>query len=289
MNNFAFPASLTYTPTLSTLVAFNVDAENPVYVADSHHPHWDDILNGLYRGDPEVWSLFDVAKGVMDKFAQVTERVSYNGTDVLWDGDPIHSVLANQLLRALEDGDSQAYTALALFWEDLESNPSEHSREQTYEFLATHAFQITPEGKVVAYKGVTDCGNGNYRSNASSSVKGKPSAYVNGKPIPELSTVPQRVGDVVSMPRSEVVHNPSLSCERGLHVATREYANNCGLVLEVHVNARDFVSVPTDAGGAKVRVCRYEVARVAQEATGGAVLRASSSTNTWAGDVGYRV
>ena len=35
-------------------------------------------------------------------------------------------------------------------------------------------------------------------------------------------------------------------------------------MLEIHINPRDVVSVPTDAGGAKMRVCRYTVASVVE-------------------------
>jgi hypothetical protein len=95
------------------------------------------------------------------------------------------------------------------------------------------------------------------------------------------------------MPRSEVVHDPSQACERGLHVSTRSYAEGyarSGALLEVHVNPRDIVSVPTDGGGEKVRVCRYKIARVALDAYDERpVLRDDVPENVWAGDVGYRV
>lgn len=283
---FAFPASLTTNGNgVSVVTAFNVESDTPVYVADSRHPAWDDILEGLTSGDPKVWDLFDVAGGMMNKFRQVTDRVSWDGEQVLWDGDPIHTVLSEQLSRALEDGNPDNYVALANFWEKLESNPNEHSRQQAYEFLATHEFQITPDGDVVGYKGVTENADGSYSSVASSRVADKPSAYVNGKALPPLSRVTQNLGDLVTMPRSEVAHNPHLFCNRGLHVATRDYASSYGTVLEVHVNPRDICSVPNDARGEKVRVNRYKVARVAVEPHGGPVLR--QDDNVWVGDVGY--
>lgn len=286
---FVFPTSLTQGSGKASVTAFNALSSDPIYMADEYHPHWEEILEGLRVGDPEVWDLFDVASGVMARFQEVTDRVSYNGSDVLFDGDPIHSVLSEQLRRAIEDGNSDNYTALAKFWEKLESNPNDHSRAQAYEFLATHAFQITPDGDVVGYKGVRDNGNGSYSSTAKSMVHGKPSAFVNGKPEPELSYVTQKVGDVVSMPRSEVMHDPARSCERGLHVATHDYAQSYGTVMEVHVNPRDIVSVPTVDRGEKVRVSKYKVARIAGQAPNqGPVLRDETKTTRWVPDVGYR-
>lgn len=275
---------------VDTITAFNPDSDRPVVTADSRHPHWSAILDGIARGDSNVFELFDVAGGVMSRFRQLTDRVSYDGTNILFDGDVVHSTLANQVQRALESGEDD-YAPLVKFWEKLESNPNEHSREQAYNWLASHEFMITPEGDVVGYKGVSQDSEGNFVSGWSSGVPDKPSAFVDGQPVAPLSVVPNKVGSVVSMPRSEVVHDPSQACRRGLHVSTRSYAESyasSGAVLEVHVNPRDIVSVPTDGAGAKVRACRYKVARVALDAydTSGPVLR-DNPANVWAGDVGY--
>lgn len=276
---------------VAVINVFDKDAAQPIKTADSKHPHWAEIIALVEQGDESVFELFDVARGVMHKFHQVTDRVSWDGTNVLWDGDPVHSVLSDQLSRAIQDGDTRNYSALAKFWEKLESNPNAHSREQAYDFLAAHAFQITEDGDVVGFKGVTDNGDGTYSSWAASRVAGKPAAYVNGEALPPLVRVTQRVGDTVTMPRSEVVHDPNQACERGLHVATRDYAASYGVVMEVHLNPRDICSVPSDAGGDKVRACRYVVAGVAQDESvyASPVLRKDTVTAGWQGDVGYRV
>lgn len=297
MADFKFPAVLNEgdAGTLAVVTAFNADSDTPVYTADERHPHFAAILEGLRSGDSRVWSLFDVVAGVTAKFASVTDRVSFDGENVLWDGDPVHSVLAEQLRRSLENGTvGEDAVALAKFWEKLESNPSKHSREQAYDFLAAHSFQITPEGDVVGFKGVESDGIGGYQSTAASTVSGKPSAFVDGVPIKERSKVPNKVGSTVTMPRSEVVHDPRQACRRGLHVSTRGYAESYGrrgTILEVHVNPRDIVSVPTDGGGEKVRVCRYVIARdaVSERSMGSAPVLRENKDAVWAGDVGYRV
>lgn len=291
---FAFPVSLSGDGNRTVVTAYRPDHGDPIYIADQSHPHFTEILDGLAKGDDNVWELFDIAGAVMRKFNQITERVSWNGSEVLFDGDPIHSVLTEQLSRAIADGNTANYTALAKFWEKLESNPNEHSRTQAYDFLATHAFQITEDGDVVGYKGVAEGlevgadGRPLYYSTASSRVKGKPSAYVNGVPQPELSRVTQQIGDVVSMPRGEVTHDPGKSCERGLHVATRDYASAYGLVLRVTFNPRDIVSVPTVDRGEKVRVCRYVAESVADDNNSSSPVLRKDEEPVWAGDVGYR-
>lgn len=293
MSEFKFPVVLNEGDGKAVVTAFNANSASPVFIADEFHPHWDAIIKGLREGDDNVWSLFDVAEGVVSRFKEITDRVSWNGSEILWDGSPVHSVLTEQLSRAIREGDARNYTAVAKFWEKLESNPNEHSRAQAYEFLAAHQFQITVDGDVVGYKGVTSVEGkpGVFRSTAKSQVAGKPSAYVNGVPQPELSYVEQKVGDIVTMPRDEVVHDPTQSCERGLHVATHSYAQSYGsrgAVLLVTMNPRDIVSVPDDARGEKVRVRRYEVIGFAGEEapSNNTVLRQDTVQTRWEG-VGY--
>lgn len=275
------------------VVTFDPNRPEAILMADSSHPHYTEILFLLRAGDPAVFNLFDVASGVMAKFEQITERLSWDGTNVLFDGDPLHNSVSAHLSRVIQDGDTENYTAFAKFVEKLESNPNDHSRQQAYDFLAAHSFQITEEGDVVGYKGVQSDGNGGFVSGWRSAVEGRPSAFVDGAPVPPLSAVPNKIGSVVTMPRSEVVHDPSQACQRGLHVSTRSYAESYahgGAVLEVHINPRDIVSVPTDGGGEKVRVCRYTIARVARDHNGDRpVLRNTNTTVGWQGDVGYRV
>lgn len=287
-----FPHKVLRNAARKTVTAFNVNApagHSPVYTASESHPSFEQVVEGLETGDPNVWALFDVAASVQARFRSITPRVSYNGRDILWDGDPVHSVLAEQLTRMLESG-QDGYEALAKFWEKLESNPNAHSRTQSYDWLAAHDFKITPEGDVVGYKGVLDEGNGQYRSWHRSESVTKPAAYVDGTPAAVQDYVRSPLGSVVSMPRSEVEHDPSRSCSRGLHVAVFTYAKNYGnAVLEVHVNPRDICSVPTHAHGHKVRVCSYKVVGVRTAEVEGVGPILDDNADTWTGDVGYKV
>jgi hypothetical protein len=270
---------------VTTVQAFNYEVEEPFYSTTSNNPAFEQIIAGLKAEDPNVWSLFKMGAGISAKFREITDRVSYDGTQILFDGDPEHDALAQQILRALETGE-QDFTALARFREGLASNPVPHSRAQAYDWLATHDFKVTQEGDIVAYKGVRKIGEDTYTSTATSTVAGKPSGYVNGVAQPERSVITQRIGDVVSMPRSEVVHDPTQSCSRGLHVGTYNYASMYGnAILEVHVNARDFVSVPTGEGE-KGRVCRYKVIAERFAEHGGRSPVLSGAGVAW-GDVGY--
>lgn len=261
---------------------------NGILQADSFHPHYRAIVDAVERGDEIVYSLFDVKKGLGRRLEALSDRVSYNGTDICFDGTPVHSVLADQIKRALESGESD-YNPLVRFWEKLEANPQAHSKEQAYRWLATHDFKITEDGDVVAYKGVQDNRDGTFSSTGRSDVPDVPSGYVDGEPVKPLSVITKKVGSVVTMPRAEVAHDPNQACHRGLHVGDWSYANNFakGAVLEVHVHPRDIVSVPTGDRDRKVRCCKYKVVSVVTaEYTGGPVLRPASVAPSW-DDVGY--
>lgn len=300
MNQFLFPTSHITGGPVQTVTAFRVGAEHPIYSTNSLHPNFEDILAGLRTGDDAVWDLFNVKDGVLNRFYQISDRYSWDGDQICFDGDPLHSTFSDLLARTLEQGDVRDYTAVARFGEKLATNPNEHSRDQAYDWLACHKFQITEDGDVVGYKGVS-LANDEYRSQGyefmsvrRSEARGKPSGFVNGRPVPELSNVPQNIGDTVSMPRSEVVHSPNMSCSRGLHVSTRVFAESWGsggAVLEVHLNPQSIVSVPNGSGGEKVRTHKYKIARVAAQKGNDhdrAVLR-SDTEHIWTGDVGHRV
>lgn len=272
-----------------------------VLQADSFHPHWHAIVAAAESGDSRVYDLFDVKAGLGRRLESLSDRVGYNGENITFDGNPVHSVLANQIKRALESGEAD-YMPLIRFWEKLESNPNEHSKKQAYNWLATHDFKVTESGDVVAYKGVSTgqsykarvqdiSGEGQtFWSISASHEADAPSGYVDGNPIAPLCRIPQKIGSVVTMPRDEVKHDPNVHCHRGLHVGDWSYASGFaqGAVLEVHVNPRDIVSVPNDNSCRKVRTCKYTVVSVVTaQYSGGPVLRPAAVAETWE-DVGYK-
>jgi len=156
-------------------------------------------------------------------------------------------------VRFLDEGVDD-WKPLIAFLEKVQQNPQEHSRNQLFEWLTRQVFTITDDGDIIGYKSVKSDGAGGFTSISSGT------ALVNGEV--KTGRIPQRVGDVVTMPRSEVAFDPSQGCSTGLHVANWDYASTWtshDAVLAVAVNPRDVVSVPTDCDFQKVRVCRYTV------------------------------
>ena len=244
--------------------------DGTLYVADSSHPNFDDIVNGLLDGEPEsdVADLFDIEGAVSRQFEVLSERVSFKRGKVYFDGDLVDSVLSDQIARFIEQG--EGYEPLVKFMENAYQNPNEHSREQLFTWLRDRDFAITEDGNFLAYKSVysgNDDNDFDYRSVSAGR------AIVNG--VDYTGQIPQSIGSVVEMPRSEVQHDPRVGCHTGLHAGTLEYASTFGgdTVLLVEINPRDVVSVPTDCNAQKIRTCRYTVKGISEGAVTRVVVR----------------
>lgn len=242
-----------------TLTVF---AEDEPLVVKGDHPNFHEILEIAEYPDTfsydrdecfdEIRTLADPIKTVAKNMTALSERVSVFGKTIFFDGDPLESTLTDHIVRLLDNG--QAYgeggwKALVAFLEKLATNPVPHSQHRLYGWLeANDGFTIAEDGDIIAYKGVNVDLN---------SVRSGP-GIVNG--VEQDGHLSNAVGNVVEMARSEVEHDPGRGCSVGLHAGTYEYAQSWGpRVVTVKFSPRDVVSVPTDSGDAKVRVCRYEV------------------------------
>lgn len=230
--------------------------------ADDSHCNFQAILDAVQAGEPveDILPLFDVAETVEKYFDALSDRVSVKDGRVYLDGDEIHNALTEQILRFLREG-QEDWMPLVLFFENVLSNPQEHSRDQLFEWLDRHAFAIDSEGYFIAYKGLT----ASYKS-----IHAGP-GIVNGEVV-EHDHLDNSVGNIVEIARSTVAHDPARGCASGLHVGTWAFASTfgSGVTVKVRVNPRDVVSVPTDCNAQKVRVCRYEVLNDASDEFKGA-------------------
>lgn len=227
--------------------------EGKTHVATDSHPAWERIRDGALADDPSIIDLFDASKTIARQI--LSERVSAANGRLYFDGDEIHGALADLIIRVVDEGRNAS--GLVAYLENVKENPDPTSVEQLYRFVKDAHITITDTGMLVAYKGVHNADEKGVYSSVHSGF-----ALVNGVPVD--GKIKQRVGDVVEMPRSMVVNDPSNGCSVGLHVATFSFAKGfagSGTVLEVLVNPRDVVSVPSYEVS-KVRVCRYKITRV---------------------------
>jgi len=265
---------------VDNVVALFPDRDQPIQQADSKHPHWTAIVQGLQNDDDSVYELFDVQGGLVTKLTSLSERVSFDGRNILFDGDVQTGPLADHLLRCLEAG-TENYAPVVKFWEKVAQNPDERSREQLFTWLQSHEFTITEDGDILGYKGVATTRDGKFTS-----INTSGTAYVDGEV--KRGAIPNPLGSVITMPRAEVKNDPNAACHKGLHVGDWSYADDFaqGAVLEVHVNPRDVVSIPRDASYRKMRCCRYKVVRVRTEKSNSPIH--FEDAEAWTGDVGYR-
>lgn len=221
-------------------------------ILDSH-TNFASIISELRESSPsteKIKRLIDVRKTIQFAYEQLTELVEIRDDQIYFDNEPADPVVSESIMRSIKGEDKADAVALAKFLERLAQNPSNHSKEQLYNWLRDRNFSITEDGMLLAYKGVrTD-----YKSIHSGS------AIVDGVTV--SGNIPNKPNTTISMARSEVTDNPAVGCAYGLHVGTFSYAQQWargGKVLAVLVNPRDTVSVPTDCSAQKMRVSRYRV------------------------------
>lgn len=151
------------------------------------------------------------------------------------DGTPLPPELSKRILAFRDSG--LPYQPLLNFWSNLKQNPSFNSRQMLYKFLEHNGHPLTEDGHFIAYRGV------------SNEFKDLHSGRFDNSP-----------GKVCEVPRDQVDDNPNNTCSFGLHVACYDYAKGFGpKLVEVKVNPKDVVAVPTDYNGTKMRVSRFEV------------------------------
>jgi hypothetical protein len=242
----------------STLTVFH---DGRPLVANNEHPNWERILKGVViDDDPSVVELFDITKTVAEKFQRLGQRVTAANNRIYFDGDEVNNALSRKIMEFVEAGVDD-WIPLVKFMEKVFDNPEEHSRIQLFDWLTNHAFSINEDGDILGYKGVQFNKDHPESGHVYSSITSG-SNKVTVDDVVYTGRVPQSVGSVVEMARSEVAFNPSDGCSAGLHVANYRYASSwttIAKVLLVAVSPRDVVSVPTESNWEKVRVCRYRV------------------------------
>lgn len=233
----------------STIVILNADGD-PLTVTDSH-PNYLRIAEALLRDeDPSEWLSASEAR---DWFTDQFEDDDFEDDDEDYDDDfevaPVVENLSDTIERYRREGRDPEN--LVRFMRRLAKNPSKRSRDQLFQWTQAKDMTVDPDGYLIGYKSVT--------ADMLSHTSG--TALVNG--VETTGRIPNLIGTVISMPRSEVQDDPTIGCSTGLHVGSWNYARSFGghgsVILEVRVDPSDVVSVPTDCGFQKLRCSEYEV------------------------------
>lgn len=240
------------------------------------HANYAKIIVALNKGE-DISELLDGTEPepapieVVIANANLSAHVTIIDDVLHFDGDPRFDVLSDTIRRYHEEG--RDATNLLRFMERLALNPSENSRDQLFTWTQARDLTIDPDGFIVAFKGITTrAGDQDYLDNGRRLFPIEQYPYQSGHAghgivdgIEVNGFLPMGVGAVIEMPRSEVQDNSYEGCSTGLHVGTYDYALGfayAGALVEVRFDPADVVSVPSDCGSAKMRVCRYEVVAV---------------------------
>jgi hypothetical protein len=188
------------------------------------------VLECIRNGDLDnIPSIVETERAFEGSGLKLQDGILYQ------DENPIPPELNSRILQYKDLG--IPYNSLLQFWENLKLNPSYNARQMLFKFLEHNGHPLTEDGCFIAYRGVSD-------------------------DLKDLHTgrFDNSVGSVCEMPRDAVDDNPNNTCSAGLHVACYEYAKGFGpKLVEVKVNPKDVVAVPTDYNGTKMRTCKFEV------------------------------
>lgn len=219
---------------------------HPPLSATSSHPNFTKIVDALDSGNyDELPNLFNPAKAVRE-YAPGLEVV---GNSVRLDGVTLGGPIVTRILSAIGAGRSPDW--LVNFQRSLALNPSRRVRDRLYAFLeAGQKIGINDFGHIVAYKIVKALpGQGDEPTQFVSHHDGK---------------TRHDIGQVVSMPRSEVDDDPERTCSYGLHACSEGYLNAYGggsdsWVVAVEIKPENVVSIPVDYNDSKMRCSEYKV------------------------------
>jgi len=169
-------------------------------------------------------------------FSVINGRVCYNN-------ETLPDSLSDRIVEFQREG--VPFQPLIKFWENCKLNPDPRAKTDLYKFLEHNGHPITTDGCFIAYRSVK-------RDDTGKLVDWNTGKFDNS------------IGNVVRMNRDECDNNPDQTCSRGLHIAAEQYAVDFNayesrVLLEVKVNPKNVVAIPTDYNGQKMRVCEFEV------------------------------
>jgi hypothetical protein len=260
-----------------TPISATVFRRGRFYIATQDHPNFDQIVEALEsKADhKQVIDLYDtgsviakgfrlagrVIKAVLEagesaaELEKISKEVEVRNGELFFKGEPMHGALADTIIAMNREKREEAFVPLVKFLAKVMANPNPHSREHLYEWMRHLSFNVNDDGDVIAYKGVRRHTEHGFVSTTAGPAIIDGKAHVGGH-------VPNAVGSLVEMKRDAVTFDPTRGCAAGLHVGTLSYARSYGdAMIEVQIDPRDVVSVPTEDASQKMRVCKYKVLR----------------------------
>ena len=208
---------------------------------------WKDAIAALNAKNEarllEVLSL----KAVVEEYSN--GDLSINATGVIYNGQPLHTVDANRVMAFMREG--LPYQPIANYIARKLKNPSARAITEMYAFLEHGNMPLTPNGFIIAYKGVSDDFYSKYGNKETVVIQGT---------VNEKGQILNRIGDTIEVLRSSVDDDFRRGCSFGLHAGSLTYAKGWGSrVVLVQIDPADVVSIPEDCSCQKLRCCKYTV------------------------------
>ena len=222
-----------------------VNIDNKVYQVAVDHPNWDRLKDAYKAGDADAFLRdFDVKEAVKQyvEDGEVKDsKVTIEGDQVLYNGNPVHNSVTNAIQRMISEGFD--IKPMVKFLENMMQCPSYNSIKEMWRFIEVTGLTITEDGCFLAYKAVRS----DYTDKHTGRIDNKPGAN------------PPR------LERNQVDDNCNNACSHGYHVGALAYAGPDGWfhspgdhIVICKVNPMDVVSVPYDCSSQKLRCCYYE-------------------------------
>lgn len=239
--------------------------------------------------------LVDKVHDIISFGEQDGAQLELKNNALYMDGQRLPDVLSQKIIKLKEQG--APFKPFLKFWQRVQRTPSNTVLTQLYDYLEHGEWPLLLDGRIMAYKVVTpnpylgkELTDDEARSIWNKQQPAKVS-YGGGGSTPPLkqykgllssrpyidihsNSVPQGVGDTLSVPRNSVDDRRDQTCSHGLHCCSYSYTKSYGrvssgqdVVLLVAVCPSDWVSVPQDYDFAKARVCQYEVLGIHTELT----------------------
>lgn len=224
-----------------------LDGGKEILTRRNDQPKWDEVVAAYRLGDEaRLRELCSLAKMVEEYSVGL---LSVNSTGVTYAGRPMHGVDTDRVLAFLRDG--LPFKPIANYMARKLKNPSARAITELYNFLEHRNMPLTPEGMIIAYKGV--------RSSFYSVMGNTKTVVLQGQTDSE-GHILNEVGVTIEIERSSCDDDFRNGCSFGLHAGSLQYARGWGdRVILVEIDPADVVSVPECSECQKLRCCKYRV------------------------------
>lgn len=205
----------------------------------------DKVFNSSFTSQ-EIEELLQLESIKKSLIAWGKGKLRIDSAQVTYNNEPVPSSVEHFLVDSFKSSDN--FEEFVKPWEKFLTKLSETQSMEVYNnihnFLMHNDLKLNEDGDILAYKAVTSDFKDLYTKKIDNSV-----------------------GTVVTEDRRKISSNPEHTCSFGLHACSlnylveSNYAPYGSNLVEIAVDVRDIVCVPTDYLGTKIRVCKYTVTK----------------------------